>query len=39
MKKKEWANCEREKKGHQNGRKGLPVHCFGREIKWIVQIL
>jgi hypothetical protein len=34
-----WSNCEREKKGHDNGRKGLSVNCVGKERKWIVQIV
>ena len=34
-----WPNCEREKKSHQNGRKGLSVGCVGNVRKWIVQIL
>jgi hypothetical protein len=31
--------CERERKGHQDGWKGLSVHCVGRERKYIAQIV
>jgi hypothetical protein len=31
--------CEREKKGHNDGRNRLTVHCVGKKENWIVQML